>query len=69
LKGKIVLPAFTDTHTHFVEMAKRRIMVDLSNCQSLDEIRTELTGFRERINTAWVLGGGWDKNILDHPRC
>jgi len=67
LKGKIVLPAFTDTHTHFVELAKRRIMVDLSNCQSLDEIRTELTGFREIINTAWVLGGGWDKNILDHP--
>ncbi len=67
LKGKIVLPSFTDTHTHFVELAKRRIMVDLSSCKSLGEIREELGKFRARLTTPWVLGGGWDKNALENP--
>ena len=69
LKGKILLPAFNDTHTHFVEYAKRKIMVDLRASESLESILKALERFREeqRVLPAWILGGGWDKNKLDQP--
>lgn len=70
LRGKVVLPSFTDTHTHFVELAKRRIMVDLKACTTIEEIRTSLLSFRDTQKSlpAWILGGGWDKNQIDDPQ-
>lgn len=71
LKGKILLPAFTDTHTHFVEYAKRRLLVDLSACRTMAEIKNQITKYIDDYGdkVAWISGSGWDKNNLDHPEC
>ncbi|PKN78241.1 MAG: hypothetical protein CVU48_08890 [Candidatus Cloacimonetes bacterium HGW-Cloacimonetes-1] len=65
LKSKVLLPAFTDTHTHFVELSKRKVMVDLSSCQSLEDVRGYLLRYREThaASCSWILGSGWNKNI------
>ncbi|HOH46227.1 MAG TPA: amidohydrolase [Candidatus Cloacimonadota bacterium] len=69
LRGKVVLPSFTDTHTHFVELAKRRIMVDLQHRSTINEVIGELSSFRNTHEALpeWILGGGWDKNKIDEP--
>lgn len=69
LKQKALLPAFIDTHIHFSEYAKRRRQVDLSGLKSISEIRARLEEFRKKnpILPQWILGGGWDKNLLDFP--
>ncbi len=70
LKGNLLLPAFTDTHTHFTEYAKQLLQIDLSGVRSMAGIRTSLEDYRKRNPElpAWVLGGGWDKNKLDEPQ-
>ena len=42
LKNRLLLPAFLDAHTHFVEYAKGRILVNLNGCHTIDEIRNYL---------------------------
>lgn len=70
LKGRILLPAFTDSHTHFVELAKQRLQLNLTGCVSIAQVRDRITTFRNthRQSPAWILGGGWDKNRIDSPR-
>lgn len=70
LGGRIVLPAFIDTHTHFVEMAKRRFELVLTGLESISAYKDAMINFRKRHNPmpAWVLGGGWDANVVDSPR-
>lgn len=69
LKGRILLPAFTDCHTHFVEYAKSRIMVNLDSCNRLEDIITYLETYRDTCayDFPWILGGGWDRNKLAEP--
>jgi predicted amidohydrolase YtcJ len=70
LRGNLLLPAFTDTHTHFTEYAKNRAQIDLAGCSSVAGIRQRLETYR-RTNPElprWILGGGWDKNSLDEPQ-
>lgn len=70
LQGKALLPAFTDCHTHFTDYAKQFIQLDLSGCRSINEVKQRLENYRETHPklTEWVLGGGWDINIIDNPQ-
>jgi predicted amidohydrolase YtcJ len=70
LKGKVLLPGFTDTHTHFVEHAKSLFLLDLSSCVSIYDIRDTAAKYRNRHADLpeWILGGGWDANSIDHPQ-
>lgn len=69
LKGKMLLPAFTDAHTHFVEYAKSRLLVNLMPCSSISEIEDYLRKYRDNLSwdAKWILGGGWDRNVLEQP--
>jgi predicted amidohydrolase YtcJ len=69
IKSKLILPAFTDAHSHFVELSKARIQVDLLACRSIEDIRTELVRYRDALSWSaqWILGGGWNRNVLSHP--
>lgn len=69
LRGKALLPAFTDTHTHFVELGKFRLQLNLAGCATLADVRERITKFRQEHPQppAWILGGGWDINRLDQP--
>lgn len=69
LKGRMLVPAFTDAHTHFVEYAKASILVNLTECKSLPDIRSYLINYRDNLTwkPAWILGGGWNRNTLEQP--
>jgi len=69
LQGKMLLPSFTDTHTHFVELAKQRLQLDLTGCGSIGEVIGRIDAFIQKTDPLpeWVLGGGWDLNRLADP--
>ncbi|MDR9451626.1 MAG: amidohydrolase family protein, partial [Acidimicrobiia bacterium] len=63
----LVLPGFIDAHTHYVQGPLEAAGVDLSECDTLDEIMTVLKSYPhdERV----VIGGGWRSHIFpDGPR-
>ena len=70
LDGRVLLPAFCDSHTHFAELAKRRFQLNLSGCTQVRQIQDAAIRFREMNDPLpkWVLGDGWDANLLDHPQ-
>ena len=65
LQGKVLLPGMIDTHTHFFEVAKTKIAIDLSSAKSLVDVKEILLKFRSNMpsNLKWVGGSGWNKNI------
>lgn len=70
-QGRWVLPAFMDSHTHLSGYAARKLQVDLSDCESMEEAlqRVKLKVDASPQNT-WITGGGWDKNkwgLTDFP--
>ena len=69
LKGKLLLPAFVDSHMHFVELSKAKVLVNLSHCDSLEQIHSYLCAYRDQplVSSDWILGGGWDRNRLSNP--
>ena len=70
LKGKILLPGFIDTHTHFVNYALSKAKIDLSETKSMDELRQKLLDFKQTITSdvKWISGTGWNKNVWSDCR-
>ncbi len=69
--NQILMPSFTDSHTHFLEYVRRKQQVDLENCDSLS---AALNVIQEKVNRTpegeWVTGGGWNRNLWaesDYP--
>jgi predicted amidohydrolase YtcJ len=69
--NRILMPSFTDSHTHFLEYVRRKQQIDLENCNSLTEA---LQIIKEKVNKTpegeWVTGGGWNRNLWaekDYP--
>ena len=69
LKGQILLPGFVDTHMHVVELAKKKLMPDISNCHTIHQIKQSLGAFadKHRDYQGWILGGVCDLGKLDEP--
>ncbi|MFF2370729.1 amidohydrolase [Agromyces sp. NPDC058110] len=60
LGGRLVLPGFTDAHTHLVMMGDALGRVGLTDARTLDEIRARLRAARAAAPEApRVLGRGW----------
>ena len=70
LAGKSVLPAFQDSHMHFVGFAKHFINVDLNGCASIQEVQQRLRDRLERSGTdgpeedAWMEATGWNQDYF-----
>lgn len=65
LQGKTVIPGLIDSHTHFLAFAHLLKRVNLRGISSFEEILTTLRSFSTRLKpNEWLVGGGWDKNIL-----
>jgi len=62
-KGLWLLPAFSDSHTHFLGYVRRQSEVNLESCLSLPEA---LQVLKERVEKTppgeWICGGGWNHN-------
>ena len=70
-QNRWILPAFMDSHTHLVGYAARKLQVDLSQCESLNEALEKIGHKVESCpEGSWITGGGWDKNrwgLFDFP--
>lgn len=66
LQGRVLLPGFVDTHTHFFQVARRAIDIDLTPARNLDEVCDLLQAYKERMPELppWIGGCGWDRNIF-----
>ena len=70
LAGKLLLPGFTESHVHFIELAFRAAQVEATEARSAGEV-VELV--RAKLNPSgsasparsdtWTRGGGWNANI------
>jgi len=60
LGGRLVLPAFTDAHTHFAGFAIGRRDVNLKGVTSLEEAARRVAEAAARTPTGlWIVGHGW----------
>ncbi|MEA1971785.1 MAG: amidohydrolase family protein, partial [Candidatus Cloacimonadota bacterium] len=62
LEGKVLLPGFVDTHTHFFSHSKLRESIYLENAKSVAEIESILKKYPISNNNIWIEGFGWDLN-------
>jgi predicted amidohydrolase YtcJ len=69
LKGKTVVPGFTDTHVHMLGFGASLTNLNLRNVTSINELQQKL---REQIkgtpNEKWILGGRWDQEKFKEKR-
>ena len=65
LQGKTVVPGFIDCHTHFLSFALSLGQVNFDLITSFDQILSQIKTFAKKLRPQeWLLGRGWDKNIL-----
>ncbi|MFO7732161.1 MAG: amidohydrolase, partial [Candidatus Aminicenantes bacterium] len=66
LVGALVLPGFTDAHTHFLAGGFALSRVDLCGAGGREEFAARIVAEARRLGPGrWVLGGGWDQRRFD----
>ncbi len=69
LNGKVVLPGFTDCHTHFCNYCLLASRPDLDGIRSIKECLSVIARYvTGKAPGQWVIGGGWNKNIWSDDR-
>ena len=64
LAGRAVVPGFTESHLHLVDLAMRAQQVEATGSRSASEVVERLARRMHGTDMAgWVRGGGWDANI------
>ncbi|HOX58509.1 MAG TPA: amidohydrolase [Candidatus Paceibacterota bacterium] len=59
--GKLVLPGFNDSHTHFLMGGFALASVDLRDARSPEEMVRRLKDYATKLPKGrWILGGDWD---------
>ncbi len=62
--GRLVLPGFTDSHVHFLQVAIRNHQISLFGMADFDEVRQKVrTAVSQAKPGQWVQGWGWDENL------
>jgi len=74
LKGKTLMPAFIDSHSHFITVASTMAIADLSHSESIDELINILREFvdrnKDKPQDEFIIGFGYDNNFYHgkkHP--
>ncbi len=66
-----LLPALIDSHTHLTSYVARKLQIDLSDCNTLDEALAKVKAKVEDSEPgSWIIGAGWDKikwGLTDYP--
>ena len=62
LRGRLVLPGFTDAHAHPVQGGVERLGCDLTGATSADDALARVRAFAAaHPDLPWIVGGGWLK--------
>ena len=62
LDGALVAPAFVDAHVHITDTGTSLLCVDLTDCDSADEMLDRVAEYAATLpHDATVLGHGWDE--------
>lgn len=68
LEGKLVLPAFTDAHTHFASFCMSQNDVNLAGASSVEECLHRVHAAVQRTPEGkWIRGSGWNQNVWSPP--
>jgi len=68
LRGRRVVPGFTDAHVHFYYGGASLTSVQLRSAKSKEELRARIAAFaKSRPKGEWVLLGEWDPQAWDSP--
>ncbi|HNS65951.1 MAG TPA: amidohydrolase family protein, partial [Mesotoga infera] len=59
LSGKFIYPGFVDSHAHLIGTGLEKMVVDLRNCRSMEELRSWL-----KEEGPLIRGRGWDQETL-----
>jgi predicted amidohydrolase YtcJ len=69
LEGRTVVPGFTDSHIHLIYYGNSKLRwADLGGCRSISEIQDRLRKHAEERPSEWILGIGFDHEILAERR-
>lgn len=71
LKGKTMLPAFIDSHSHLMGVANGLLQVDLTEAASFDQVKEKIQRFIRENQVPkgkWVLAKGIDHGVLQEKR-
>ncbi|HUN62267.1 MAG TPA: amidohydrolase family protein [Candidatus Sulfotelmatobacter sp.] len=64
-RGKLVLPAFTDSHIHFIEGGFSLQHANLEGAKDVAEIQQRLRAYvAQHRGQKWILGGGWNYTMF-----
>jgi len=65
----VVLPGFTDSHAHILELGLAARTLDLRDVDSIEELKRRVAAAARRLGPgAWVLGRGWDQERFREGR-
>src|SRR3990170_1124192 len=69
IDGKTVIPGFIDTHIHVVDFGRLLTWLDLTNANSIEEMKNNI---RKRVEKTpegqWILGRGWNESRFSDKR-
>ena len=69
LGGRTAVPGFTDSHIHLIYYGHSKLRwADLGGCRSIGEIQNRLREHAEQKPSEWILGIGFDHEILAERR-
>lgn len=71
LKGKTMLPAFIDSHSHLMGVANGLLQVDLTEAASFDQVKEKIQRFIQENQVPkgkWVLAKGINHGVLQEKR-
>ncbi|MBS3739270.1 MAG: amidohydrolase [Psychroflexus sp.] len=62
LKNKYIYPGINDAHAHLYGLGQNLRGVDLKGTNSFKEIVHRIVDYKEKFNSEFILGRGWDQN-------
>lgn len=61
--GKDIYPGFTDVHGHIIDLAQKKLSVDLTGTRSYDELLMRLEKYSQLNSSSFIIGRGLDTSL------